>query len=602
MNHNQQQPSCRYPCTCAAPPVVDLTSAFFETYHHQHECRQQQQEDNHQHQQLLENLKSCGWSHVRLDLSSIMMSIAEQQSATASTSTSTENHSYPSILLQSQSGPNDWKKLLVQLFEQQQQQQQRQNSTTIVNSSTGTQGTGTIVYRVAESGSPDAGMVEPKQSFEVQRCTCCRRRHHHHYCRHDQESNQDELNVVPEQLLLQAWTELFHQVACTVRHVLKLPKNILLQEEPCHDCTTGTNTACHEMEQPDDDDRPSCSVDLLRAFYYETAATAASFASVVDEGSSPTTIATTTATDSPCCGSSSSDQRAFGSNEHTDWGSFTIVWQDDVEDCLQTYCHACDAWNNVQVTKSLKIYQQAENDQGFIYQNQNTLYLVVHVGDVTSLAIGKQHEQPTTATSPTNTATPTASRSQSNERADGNHLLNNSNKAHHEGLANFDALADDATSVKTVIWPSPRHRVCLPTAKQQRRASLVYFAYPPPELSINSISQALREWYAHTTTIPTTLKCGHDGSGGGNDTTQQTSVAQSTLPQTAAVAAAPAATSHHWVPYQDYYLLKNQATAAQVDDLNNKAVNAAQCQFEKIASMPLRTVLTEKWNQVQRGF
>ena len=213
---------------------------------------------------------------------------------------------------------------------------------------------------------------------------------------------------------------------------------------------------------------------------------------------------------------------------------------------------------------------------------------MVHVGDVTSLAIGKQHEQPTTATRHTNTATPSTNRSQSNERANGNHIPSNSDKAHHDGAADIGALVDDATAVKTVIWPSPRHRVCLPTAKQQRRASLVYFAYPPPELSVDSISQALHEWwYRHNTT--TTM----------NDTSK-TAVLSSTLPQPAAVADA------HWIPYQDYYLLRNQAassaeTGNKSSSKSSISINASQRQFERIASIPLRTVLTEKWNQVQRG-
>jgi hypothetical protein len=601
---------CRRPCTCAAPPVVDLTRAFIECHHHYHhqneegggqQQRQQQETTKHKKQQqelLGQNLKSCGWSHMCLDLSSIQLLVTDDDdqvavttSATTATATggSTPTTNPPSYSLILQNHGRDWKELLVNLFEQQQQQQIDNDGT---EKSTGTgAGSGTVVYRVAESGSPDAGMVEPKQSLEVQRCKCRRCRRFH--CVADTPPNQEEEGVPVVTLHMQAWTDLFHQVARTVRHVLNFPQNVLLQEEPCR--YSSTNSAVHDNNDDAVDGRANCplpcSVDLLRAFYYETASAVTSVSS-----SSRMSIDT---------------REVLGSNEHTDWGSFTIVWQDDVEGCLQTYCHACDSWNNVQVPQTLKL-QQVPKDKvsgsigdraGIVMNNNNSnnlLYLVVHVGDVTSLAIGRQQEPNTASTAATTTESPEAalssvSRGQRQENHDSptatattdcaNNSINNDNNEAHGANSDFNSIT--TTTDKTVIWPSPRHRVCLPTAKQQRRASLVYFAYPPPELSVDSISQALHEWwYRHNTT--TTM----------NDTSQ-TAVLSSTLPQPATVADA------HWIPYQDYYLLRNQAVSAQASDKSNRksgnVVTTAQHQFEKIASIPLRTVLTEKWNQVQRG-
>jgi hypothetical protein len=568
---------------------------------------------------------------VSLDLASIQHHVSDSSAVmttTTTTGTTSKNKSlYNSIILENHG--QDWRELVVHLFEQ----QHEQNHGT--NNSTGTRSA--VVYRVAESGSPDAAMVEPKQSLEVQRCSCGRRRHHHcpnepsssfSFLNDPPASNQEEEKFVEPAVMatlhmMQAWTDLFHQVACTVRQVLNFPKNVLLQEEPCRGYSFSNPTNAVVLDNDDVDRKANylpCSVDLLRAFYYETAAAATS------------TNVTATGSLSPSCSSSSSNNSrrnvSLGSNEHTDWGSFTIVWQDDVEGCLQTYCHACDSWNNVQVAQSLRkklqhvtksnVNSDDNDDEGMVKNNSNNmLYLVVHVGDVTSLAIGQQgqqhhQQQPTEIASTNNTDTfdekialSNAGLAQRQEnhgfvRCSNNTIINSNN---NEAYDDYKAVHDTrTTTTKTVIWPSPRHRVCLPTEKQQRRASLVYFAYPPPDLSIETISQRLCEWYQHNNTT-TTMTCsrGH----GGDAPCEQTAVPLTTWPQTASSSAVAA---QHGVPYQDYYLLRNQAaSSAETDNKSNNktssiSMNASsQRQFERIASIPLRTVLTEKWNQVQRG-
>jgi isopenicillin N synthase-like dioxygenase len=205
--------------------------------------------------------------------------------------------------------------------------------------------------------------VEPKESLEVNR----RRR----------GASETTLEPLKELLL---FTDLLHQVACTVRKCLSLPENVLLED--CASANTDTEFA----------------LDLLRLFYYDKVET--------------TSI-------------------AMGSNEHTDWGAFTVVWQDQVGG-LQTFCHACQAWVDVTPLPN-------ESDDAVF---------VVHVGDMTSLCLGLALEE------------------ECPQAKDGEQ--------------------------PTVTWPSPKHRVVSPTESQ--RLSLVYFAYPPPTATMASMKEELAEW------------------------------------------------------------------------------------------------------------
>ena len=121
------------PCTCRSPPAVNLTQEFIQ---------QLQETDSKKssvsRQQLLRNLEQSGWSLIQINVSEI--SPTEDPLSDV-----LKSHSH-------------WKESLVQLFQQQQQQ-------TISSTNRN------VVYRQAESGAPGT-TVEPKESWEMQRCSC----------------------------------------------------------------------------------------------------------------------------------------------------------------------------------------------------------------------------------------------------------------------------------------------------------------------------------------------------------------------------------------------------------------------------------------------
>ena len=85
---------------------------------------------------------------------------------------------------------------------------------------------------------------------------------------------------------------------------------------------------------------------------------------------------------------------------------------------------------------------------------------VVHVGDMTSLALAKQ-DQP-----------------------------------HQDNLGVEGEVVNTATTAvattATVRFPSPRHRVV--SSESHERASLVYFGYPPSHLSLEQVRESLQDW------------------------------------------------------------------------------------------------------------
>jgi hypothetical protein len=303
-----------------------------------------------------------------------------------------------------------------------------------------------IVYRAAESGAP--GTVEPKQSWEALRCTCSKSS--------EGVPPQEEAGSIVAKRM-KGWVSVLHSVAVTVQRIVQFPEGILLHEESCH-----SNDEAISMP---------CSADLLRAFFYDTVTP-----------------------------SSDVSSQCLGSSPHTDWGSFTVVWQDTVGG-LQTFCHGCEQWANVPA--------ESHGDSGVVR-------FVVHVGDVTSLALG--------------------------------HALQTSSNKRRE-----EAATDDNFETSSVVWPSPKHRVLSPTI--QKRASLVYFAYPPHDISIREITTNLSSWCQ-----------------------QQPEDSQSL--------------GTNRVPYDDYYLLHNQSKASSV---------TPEQQFGAIVDRPLKDILADKWEQVQRG-
>lgn len=185
------------------------------------------------------------------------------------------------------------------------------------------------------------------------------------------------------------------------------------------------------------------------------------------------------------------NNESLGSSPHTDWGSLTVVWQDDVGG-LQTYCHVHDKWVDVPAPAL----------------EESRVFFVVHVGDVTSLAMG-----------------------------------------HAVGGGEATSSEDSQT---VVLWPSPKHRVLSPTGVGSNpRASLVYFAYPPPGISLKDMEEALVEY-----------------------TKTESAVAV--------------------VPYDEYFVLQNQSTTNGSSRLTPKET------YTTIRSRNLDEVFDEKWLQVQR--
>ena len=236
--------------------------------------------------------------------------------------------------------------------------------------------------------------------------------------------------------ILHQWTRALHSIAVVVTRVLQLSPNLLLNEDSCH-CATN--------------EEQRCNIDLLRVFLYDD---------VTDEDAS------------------------MGSSPHTDWGSWTVVWQDDVGG-LQTYCHEHGTWVNVPAPPL----------------EASRVFFVVHVGDVTSLAMGRAHRRE----------------------------------------------SQEDTQLPIVVWPSPRHRVLSPT-NSVPRSSLVYFAYPPPDMSLENMEEALAAY-----------------------TEDEASVV---------------------VPYNEYFVLQNQSI--------NGSTSVPEETYAAIRSRPLGGVFSEKWQEVQR--
>lgn len=234
-----------------------------------------------------------------------------------------------------------------------------------------------------------------------------------------------------EKTIVHSWCDALHSIARRVNELLQIPENLLLQQQDCH-CQNG-----------------SCNVDLLRVFCHDPVP----------------------------------DHHRLGSSPHTDWGSWTVVWQDTVGG-LQAYCKRCDTYVNVDTS-------------------DEALRFVVHVGDVTSMSIG------TTASM-------------------------------------RNARTSSTIGLPQIIFPSPQHRVVSPSTHS--RLSLVYFCYPPPGVTLDTIEARL-SGVLHT----------------------------------------PKNTG---VDFTSYYILKNQKSGG--------VLMSEEETYQSIRSTPLDQVISHKWDQVQR--
>eukprot|EP00980_Cylindrotheca_fusiformis_P020086 scaffold7161_cov133-Cylindrotheca_fusiformis.AAC.9 len=187
----------------------------------------------------------------------------------------------------------------------------------------------------------------------------------------------------PKRTLVDDWCCAMHSIAARVNQLLELPSSFL----------------------SDEDEEDSSSLDLMRVFYYQ-------------------------ATETP----------QMGSSPHTDWGSWTIVWQDDIGG-LETYCRYCHNW--VPVPPS--------SPSTSTTTTTSVWKCIVHVGDMASLAL-----------QPTN---------------------------HHQ------VPVSSQEDSYYYSWPSPKHRV---VTSHQERASLVYFGYPNANTSIQQLKTTTQEEFKTT--------------------------------------------------------------------------------------------------------
>ena len=434
-------------CTCRAPGVVDLTEAYLGKHgvtncsgvprsgfpsSSSHpdllgssDCRRQ----------LLHNLKHFGWSHVSLQISRIPPTSPLRRGSCRNfwrnngSINDTKSSSTPGD--GKCTSDNDrscsTKQTLTNLFHP-----ELIAFASDINSSINRSSTAFPVYRTAESGSAGVVAIEPKQSWEMRRCRSVNDREQP---RNDSEQKlcqdgSEDRTLTQRLQLLQDIPEALHSVATTVNEVLQLPANVLMHE-PRATCSCGSSCSCgcecrKKQQQQQDEDQvfsPTnpCNMDLLRVFYYDAVPTNKQ--------------------------RSESNQQlrrqslSLGSSAHTDWGSWTVVWQDQVGG-LQTWCSSCHGWRNVEASF---------DDIGTNDSEKSLLRFVIHVGDTTSLALTGACQQ---------------------------------------------LQQDHARSTKRIpaipLFPSPKHRVLSPSTEP--RASLVYFVYPPPGRSLEFLSMGLSDW------------------------------------------------------------------------------------------------------------
>jgi 2OG-Fe(II) oxygenase superfamily len=338
---------------------------------------------------------------------------------------------------------------------------------------------GALTYRTSESGSPE--IVEPKSSWEYKPPSATATLN----SQLEKQAHDEHLELVESRL--ESWSRLCNEVAFAVCRMLELPPILL-----------SPSAAPHESGgQP-----KYSSVDLLRAFCYD----------VVSDPCESKQVGMSTTT--------------MGSSPHTDWGSFTVVWQDRVGG-LQTFCRACQAWVDVPSSPRASEFSAEVRDE----QPDGRVEFVVHVGDMTSLAIRQAR------------------------------LLSSSSPASKsKGPEKHDSAYNGSEPIM-VPFPSPLHRVLSPRA--EKRVSLVYFAYPCPEASLDDLVHTLLEWKLLPVAPTQRLDIG---------------------------------VQDREVPFEEYCLLRDQHQSQHSDSFRQSGAD----RFRELVRVPVRVALEEKWNQVQR--
>ncbi len=435
--------------------------------------------------------------------------------------------------------------------------------------------TATFRGRIAESGDGGHPAPEPKLSWEFRRCqpasptspssmtgaeaaTDPRRPH-----RDELDDDADDIYQEEDCIdgdgasygeiwgLLPTWTEALHTVASVVIDLLGIPPNVALAGEGCR---------CRHRTAPNGEGFDGgggggpCNVDLLRAFRYDAVGPEKNKRDDDDDD------------DGQKDDDDRSSAEALGSSPHTDWGTLTVVWQDD-RGGLQTHCRMCDAWSDVDASppsSSSCSSSKSSNGGGecaaaggkgedvdFDVQSEISASFFVHVGDFLSLATM--------------------------------------------------AVDDDGGGGGGrggSVWPSPRHRVLCPAPTSPRRRdegeegecngregeredcrrSLVYFAYPPPGISLDDVRRVVAPLLLATT------KTRDDD------------------PPLPPVHPPPASPSYDDL-YDRYSLLRDQSRRPlrDAEGVPIASSSAAARVHARIRGMPFDRVIMEKWDQVQRG-
>jgi hypothetical protein len=297
------------------------------------------------------------------------------------------------------------------------------------------------------------------------------------------------------------WTDALHSVASTIIRLLDIPPQIVLQEKQCRCMNNSTNSNNADDRRCENNNSYCCNIDLLRVFRYDAVSHS----------------------------QTNAIEAVLGSSAHSDWGTLTVVWQDD-KGGLQTYCHACDKWSDVVTSSTTETASSTPttNEKGL---GEYSVQLFVHVGDFLSLA-----------------------------------TIAGGTESNHPK------------------WSSPRHRVVCPPLLRQNshegdsdtkscRRSLVYFAYPPPGISLDA---------ARPIVVPLSSRSSID-------------VPDYDLPELDKV-------------FDHYSLLHNQAhqrgeseeigSEYKPDDGN--VVSSAKQTYQRIKGASFDEVIFEKWSQVQR--
>lgn len=244
----------------------------------------------------------------------------------------------------------------------------------------------------AAESGSSEGSVEPKESYEVQLSKCVP----NYSSPFSPEGGGDEA-----ERLIKTWCRTLSWIAHQVCTILRVPPNTLLAGD----------TSNYED-----------SLDLLRVFHYYT----------------------------------TTKPGELGSSPHTDWGSLTIVWQDDVGG-LQTYCRVCRKWVDVEAPSSSPSSLSSSSEDEHLIEGKckgRRWKCIVHIGDMASLVLDLDNED--------------------------------------DSVVRDSPSKMSETNPTTMCWPSPKHRVV--SSATRERTSLVYFGYPPANRSLQNIKDALRDW------------------------------------------------------------------------------------------------------------